>query len=62
MKKHILLALCIGLSVVSASAQHYRGFFDFTTTIPVVNTKGYGFELLILGEPLLVAALLTVYN
>lgn len=44
MKKHILLALCIGLSAVSASAQHYRGFLDFTTTIPVSNTDGTTFE------------------
>lgn len=49
MKKHILLALCIGLSVVSASAQHYRGFLDFTTTVPVVNTNGYGFEYADIG-------------
>lgn len=49
MKKHILLALCIGLSAVSASAQHYRGFLDFTTTIPVSNTNNCGFEYADIG-------------
>lgn len=43
--KKALLTLFIALTgILSASAQHYRGFVDFTLTYPMANSDGVTFE------------------
>lgn len=42
--KKLILTLTVILSALSASAQHYRGFFDFMTTFPISNSNGTTFD------------------
>lgn len=42
--KKLILTLTVLLSALSASAQHYRGFFDLMTTFPISNSNGTTFD------------------